>query len=428
MFNPNLAQQFIAAVVASGDTMAFNEFGDITKLFAEPDRPFYEYVRNHVEHYGKLPAPDTMFKETGLPCQQQPEPPEFYFERIRRRHLHFELARVAQSALTIKDTDYLKFDVDGHLGALREQIDTLAQEGKRSNVTDYAQNKSLAVASYEATKNAGSPDSTRIMTGFKFVDEQAGGIGRTDVLSVIGRPGMGKSWMLLSMGLKAWRGDGVDPASRKSVMLCSMEMPRALLAERLAAIETKLSYKWIAKGGLVTLTGEEQKFKAYAAEKEAGAPPFWLVDALGYDIEEIVALVRIYRPDVVIIDGAYLILVPGEKDLYRRVAVIATDLKQRVAKYAPVIASFQFKRGTKKKGNDDVDLDDIGYSDTIGQHSSVILGMFQPEDIGTVKVRTVRLLKGRKGETGEFQINWIFSHKTDISEVTEDTAPDTDED
>jgi hypothetical protein len=85
------------------------------------------------------------------------------------------------------------------------------------------------------------------------------------------------------------------------------------------------------------------------------------------------------------------------------------------------VCSWQFSRAAvsgKKKGKDsaDVGLEDIGYSDAIGQLSSVVLGLFDHESPETMHQKLMRLLKGRSGETGEFHINWNFK-TCDFSEA-----------
>ena len=76
----------------------------------------------------------------------------------------------------------------------------------------------------------------------------------------------------------------------------------------------------------------------------------------------------------------------------------------------PVVASWQFNRGAEKKMEKDkqVGLEDIGYTDEIGQLSSVVLGLMQEESIETIMTREVRILKGRDGEVGTFYTKWDF--------------------
>jgi hypothetical protein len=59
--------------------------------------------------------------------------------------------------------------------------------------------------------------------------------------------------------------------------------------------------------------------------------------------------------------------------------------------------------------DEEAGLDDIGYSDAIGQSSSIALGLFQEEGIETMNSRRIKIMKGRSGEVGQFSIAWDFT-------------------
>ena len=110
---------------------------------------------------------------------------------------------------------------------------------------------------------------------------------------------------------------------------------------------------------------------------------------------------------------------PKARDRYVRVAENMDLLKKNIASIAPTVCSWQFaKTATKKKKDEDPDLEDIGYSDAIPQHSSLVLGLFEADSVETLKQRRVKVLKGRSGETGEFLTYFRFD-TMDFSEVAE---------
>jgi hypothetical protein len=132
----------------------------------------------------------------------------------------------------------------------------------------------------------------------------------------------------------------------------------------------------------------------------------------------------------VIIDGAYLLTHPTERDRFKRVAENASLIKQQICDLAPTICSWQFARPSKtQKGEKKKQLtgDDIGYSDAILQLSSLALGIMQEESPETIKQREVSVLKGRKGEQGQFTVKWDFDHTTDFSEIVPDSPQQTEE-
>jgi replicative DNA helicase len=90
----------------------------------------------------------------------------------------------------------------------------------------------------------------------------------------------------------------------------------------------------------------------------------------------------------------------------------------------PVVVSYQLNRDAakkiKKQKSDEVDLEDIGYSDAIGQLSSIVLALLEEESVETLLARKVTVLKGRYGETGSFRVNWDFQ-KMDFKQIIEGT-------
>jgi hypothetical protein len=75
----------------------------------------------------------------------------------------------------------------------------------------------------------------------------------------------------------------------------------------------------------------------------------------------------------------------------------------------PVVISYQFNREVKKGAKAaNVGVENIAYTDAIGQLSSVVLGLLQDESVETMMQRRIEILKGRSGEQGSYDINWIF--------------------
>ena len=154
--------------------------------------------------------------------------------------------------------------------------------------------------------------------------------------------------------------------------------------------------------------------------------PFWILDGnLSNSVEDIYGHARQLNPDCIYIDGAYLLTHPKERDRFRRVAENTDLIKRELASLCPVECSWQLNReAAKKKKTEDVGLSEIGYSDAIGQISSVVLGLFQEESVETVAARQVHVMKGRNGEVGKFKTRWDFNY-CDFAEIAEEELEQT---
>jgi replicative DNA helicase len=242
----------------------------------------------------------------------------------------------------------------------------------------------------------------------------SGGIGSGDVCSIIGRPAAGKTFLELYVSRHSWKHGG-------SPLVVSMEMSNLAISQRLAAMEAKKGLTQLLKG-MMTNKGYMTLMDALDGNKDA-ARPYWLVDGnLTSTVDDIVLLARQLKPSSVLIDGAYLLKHQNNRlTKWDRISENAEMIKQRIAGDLglPVVCSYQFSREVekkKKKDGEKAGLGDIYGSDSIGQLSSLVLGLFEEENIETQKCRKVDILKGRKGETGEFLINWDFIGM-DFSEI-----------
>lgn len=223
------------------------------------------------------------------------------------------------------------------------------------------------------------------------------------------------TWSVLYNALHAWR------SQKKVPLVVSMEMNALILHQRLAAMTTHTSMTQVKNAEMSTAKFEV--FKNGLVGLKDYPVPFWVVDAnMAASVDDIEMMARMLKPDIILIDGAYLLSASEERDIYKRVAVAANQVKQKLAKRAPVVCSWQFSRqANQKKKDEKVTVDDIGYSDVIGQVSSVILGLFQDESVETQMRRKYRVLKGRNGEEGEFSTNWLFD-EMNFDEVSDDVT------
>jgi replicative DNA helicase len=143
------------------------------------------------------------------------------------------------------------------------------------------------------------------------------------------------------------------------------------------------------------------------------------------------------KPDLVIVDGAYLMKVPGLTRT-ERAANVFDELK-RIAKRskAAVVATMQFNREVKINQAKTVQADSIAMTDVAGWNADLIFGLIQTEEMKKNKRLAFKPLKVREGESEEIECNWNFE-KMDFSEIpkaafggtsfTSSGVPETDED
>lgn len=375
----------------------------VPEMFKPGELEVFEWMQSFVTKHHAVPHVETL--EGNFPDMKMypvPEPASFYMEKLENR-LYHEVINKAN----IESQSILKANQDHHAEAAQVMSTALAylkQQQYRMRIVDLAkEGPSMVIQAYHDVmmmENVGQ-------FGWGTMDKSSGGIMPGDVVSIIGRPAAGKTWLICYGAMHNWR-------KGKRILLVSMEMAPLPMVQRLSAMFANTNIGQLKVGGYSSQT--YKKFAAsliQMAQKEDG---FFVVDGnLAASVEDIYSLASQLKCDQIWVDGAYLLKHPNKRlDRFARITENIELIKQSTTSASlPTIASYQFNRNAtkdKKKGQGDTaTMDDVYGSDAIAQISSIMLGLFQDDSVETLEGRMVRVLKGRNGEMGQFKINWDFN-------------------
>jgi replicative DNA helicase len=225
-----------------------------------------------------------------------------------------------------------------------------------------------------------------ITTGFKKIDEATAGLQGGQLITIIAPPKTGKSQIALKMAVNVHEAGKVP-------MFQSFEMNNHEQSQRHDAMRAHLSHAKLRLGALPLV--EEQRYRDML-KTMAKSHPFHLVDAInGLTIDSLVAKAEQLNPDILFVDGVYLMLdqVTGEANTPQALTNITRGLK-RVAQRLdiPVIITTQTLLWKMKAGK--VTADSIGYSSSFFQDSDVILGLEQTSEEDQT-ARTLKVVQSR---------------------------------
>lgn len=247
-----------------------------------------------------------------------------------------------------------------------------------------------------------------VPTGFANIDEATAGLQGGQLITVIAPPKTGKSQIALRMAANVHE-TGMTP------MFQSFEMNNHEQALRFNAMAAHISTARLRQGKLTT--DEEDRFLAHLdAMKEA--KPFHFVDAVGgLTVDSLIAKAEQLNPDVLFVDGVYLMLdqVTGEANTPQALTNITRGLKRVAQKLdIPVIITTQTLLWKMKGGK--VSADSIGYSSSFFQDSDVILGLDPVE--ADEELRNLRVVQSRNSGPAENAITWKWDtgcfHDADV--------------
>jgi len=410
-------RQLLSSLVYKGDLTDYLRMGLREHLFKDGEMPLFLFITDHVSKYGALPKPGTIEAAPDLAdaLTAAEEPPKFYLEETRKRYLHTTL-KSGVNELSVLLTDQ---NAEEALNVLMKLTMNLHRRQHDGHVTDFRDAQEIIYAQYVAQKKTMS--SGGIPYGWPTLDEMTGGARPGDFNTIVGRPMMGKTFLMLHAVRNAWK-------AHHRPLFVSMEMTATEIHERLTAMDTQTKLTNLIKAELSTKAFKAMMDKRH--ENKEMSQPLHVVDSsVVSTIDDLIMQVNILQPTVVKVDAAYLLQHSNQKlNKFDRQSENAEALKKRVAGdfEIPVTASYQMgKEGAKNKkkikGYEE-GMEDVYGADAMAQLSSLMLGLFQHEnDIEALTRRRVKILKGRKGERGEFTINWDFSAKMDFTEfVLED--------
>lgn len=384
----------LALSVVTGGLKALNIVADkgITVDHLVGDgRLAFEFILAHRKEYSAVPSADLIFAKTGIDLPQtEDQPVEFWVNEVINRRVYHSLKdgsnrvrdhlekRDPKTAAEVWDEVHRKILKEATSLSKVESIFALAKK-----VADY----------YEDMK-AGKRG---IPTPWATMNDQTLGWWPEDLVLFAARLAVGKTWTLIVLTHTAW-------TNGSKVLVASTEMNKVKMALRFCALHFRLPYEDFRKGKL----GEFAEQAFYKGMKEILTAQG--IDIVGGDfdfsIQNIEAALEESRPDLLAIDGAYLLKNIG-KDRHERVSNTFDDLKRLAKRHKiSVIANTQLNRGAKKGESSTISAENIGITDVAGWNSDVIYGLHQSDEMRRDQKMEIIAMKVREGKPQNFKINW----------------------
>ena len=235
-----------------------------------------------------------------------------------------------------------------------------------------------------------------IPTGFKDIDEATAGLQGGQLVTIIAPPKTGKSQVALQMAINVHM-------LGKIPMFQSFEMNNHEQQQRHDAMRAHVDHSRLRRGKLIPKETDRYIDMLNEMEKQH---PFHLVDAVnGITVSALAAKIEQLKPDVVFVDGVYLMMdeLTGEMNTPQAITNITRALKrlaQRVDK--PIVITTQTLLWKMRAGK--VTADSIGYSSSFFQDSDVILGLEPVEE--DESIRLLKVVASRNCPPKETSLTW----------------------
>jgi replicative DNA helicase len=230
-----------------------------------------------------------------------------------------------------------------------------------------------------------------LATGLTDLDLLMGGLQKSDLVIIAGRPAMGKTALATNIAYNIamdYRGqprpDGsIETVSGGIVGFFSLEMSAEQLATRILSEQTEIPSSKIRRGDI----SEEDFTKLAAAAQTMQSIPLFIDDTGGISIAQLTARARRLKRqrglDLMVVD--YLQLLTGssrraQEGRVQEVTEITTGLKALAKELdIPILALSQLSRQVESRDDKRPQLADLRESGSIEQDADVVLFVYREE-------------------------------------------------
>ena len=294
----------------------------------------------------------------------------------------------------------------------------VAEEGgEQGTVKTFGQATKMAVETAERALNSGGHLSG-ITTGLDSVNAKMGGLHRSDLIILAGRPGMGKTALATNIAFNAAqrlirdREDGIEDAKSvgAAVAFFSLEMSADQLATRILSEQSGISSENLRMGKI-----SQQDFRNLArAAAELENLPLFIDDTPGLTIAALRTRARRLKRQrgisLIVVD--YLQLLQGsgrssDANRVQEISEISRGLKTLAKElHVPVIALSQLSRAVEQREDKRPQLSDLRESGSIEQDADIVLFVYR-EEYYVASREPKRPIDGDDSKTFEAHEGWM---------------------
>jgi replicative DNA helicase len=230
-----------------------------------------------------------------------------------------------------------------------------------------------------------------IATGLDDLDRMMGGLQKSDLIVLAGRPGMGKTALATNIAFNvasAWQGtvraDGHTETTNGGVVgFFSLEMSAEQLATRIIAEQTDIPSNQIRRGSINE--NQFEKIKDYSIRLQS--LKLFVDETGGLSIAQLAARARRLKRqrglDLIVVDYLQLLTGSTKRGAENRVQEI-TEITTRLKALAkelqvPVLALSQLSRQVESREDKHPQLSDLRESGSIEQDADVVLFVYREE-------------------------------------------------
>jgi len=354
------------------------------KIFAAVEKLIYSgmlanpiTLKNHFENEkDKLNIPEYLVKITkfSTSSRQAIEYAKLIYDLFVKR----ELIKISENVIDAAKLNDLDNDGKKIIENFEKSLFDLAEKGSFSSTLvkfDEAMKQTIEMAS-SAYKN--EEGIVGVPTGLTDLDDRLGGLHKSDLVIIAGRPSMGKTALATNIAFNA-ANKILEEGKKSSIAFFSLEMSSEQLSTRILAEQSKIKSNDIRRGRI----SEEQFDKFIETSKNISELPLYIDETPAISIAALSnrsrRIKRKYGLDMVVVDYIQLMSATNFKEgRVQEISEITQGLKALAKELSvPVLALSQLSRAVEQRDDKKPQLADLRESGSIEQDSDVVMFVYR---------------------------------------------------
>ena len=359
------------------DPMHQKIFGAIEKLIYSGMLANPITLKNYFEkEKDEINVPDYLIKITkfSTSSRQTIEYSKLIYDLFVKR----ELIKISENIIDTAKLNDLDNDGQSIIENFEKSLFDLAEKGSFSSSLvkfDEAMKMTIEMASNAYKNDEGI---VGVPTGLTDLDDRLGGMHKSDLLIIAGRPSMGKTALATNIAFNAAK--KIQEDGRKStIAFFSLEMSSEQLSTRILAEQSRIRSNDIRRGRI----SEDQFDKFIETSKDISELPLYIDETPAISIAALSnrarRIKRLYGLDMVVVDYIQLMRAANFKEgRVQEISEITQGLKALAKELSvPVLALSQLSRAVEQRDDKKPQLSDLRESGSIEQDADVVMFVFR---------------------------------------------------
>jgi len=334
-------------------------------------------LKNYFEkEKDEINVPDYLIKITkfSTSSRQTTEYSKLIYDLFVKR----ELIKISENIIDTAKLNDLDHDGQSIIENFEKSLFDLAEKGSFSSSLvkfDEAMKMTIEMASNAYKNDEGI---VGVPTGLTDLDDRLGGLHKSDLLIIAGRPSMGKTALATNIAFNAAK--KIQEDGRKStIAFFSLEMSSEQLSTRILAEQSRIRSNDIRRGRI----SEDQFDKFIETSKNISELPLYIDETPAISIAALSnrarRIKRLYGLDMVVVDYIQLMRAANFRDgRVQEISEITQGLKALAKELAvPVLALSQLSRAVEQRDDKKPQLADLRESGSIEQDADVVMFVFR---------------------------------------------------